>query len=69
MTKFFKVRFTHTETVTTEATTEGANAEEVADKLRNYFTGLVDNLIIHEIVEMDETPVTTEAKPTLRLVN
>lgn len=69
MTKIFKVIFTHTETVTTEATTEGDSVEEVADKLRNYFADKVDNLVIHEITELETAPVTPSGKPDLRVVN
>lgn len=69
MTKFFKVTFTHTETVTTEATTEGESPEQVADNIRNFFADKVDSLVIHEIVELEQAPVTPEGKPNLRFVN
>lgn len=69
MTKFFKVVFTHTETVTTEATTDGNSVEEVADKIRNFFADKVDSLTIHEITELETAPVTPEGKPQLRVVN
>lgn len=69
MTKFFKVNFTHTETVTTEATAEGDSVEDVADKLRNYFADKVDNLVIHSIEELEPAPVTPSGKPDLRVVN
>lgn len=69
MTKFYKVTFTHTETVTTEATTEGESPEQVADNIRNFFAGKVDNLIINEIVELEQAPVTADGKPNLRVVN
>lgn len=69
MTKFFKVLFTHTETVTTEATTEGDSPEDVANKIRNYFSDKVDSLTIHEIVELEQAPVTPAGKPDLRVVN
>lgn len=69
MTKFFKVVFTHTETVTTNATTEGESVEEVADKIRNYFAGKVDSLVIHEITELETAPVTPAGKPDLKVVN
>jgi hypothetical protein len=69
MTKFYKVTFTHTETVNTEATTEGESPEQVADNLRNFFAGKVDNLVIHEITELEQAPVTAEGKPNLRVVN
>lgn len=68
MSKFFKVTFTHTETVTTEATAEGESADEVVDKIRNYFSGMVDNLIIHTIEEI-EPPAPPKEKPALRIVN
>lgn len=69
MTKFFKVVFTHTETVNTEATTEGESVEEVADKIRNYFADKVDSLTIHEITELEQAPATPAGKPDLRVVN
>jgi hypothetical protein len=69
MTKFYKVVFTHTETVTTEATTEGTSVDDVADKIRNYFADKVDSLVINEITELETAPVTPEGKPSLRVVN
>lgn len=68
MTKYFKVTFTHTETVTTEATAEGDSPEDVIDKLRNYFANKVDNLIIHTVEEVD-TPPEDKRKPALKIVN
>lgn len=69
MPKFFKVVFTHTETVTTEATAEGESADQVADNLRNYFAGIADSLVIHEITELNEVPQEKTGKPALRVVN
>lgn len=68
MTKFFSVTYTTTETVTTTATVEGDSAEAVVDALRNQMQGVVDNLTIHEVVELQPT-VETNGKPNLRLVN
>lgn len=70
MSKYFKVIFTHTETVTTEATAEGDTPEEVVDKIRNYFAGTVDNLTIQSIEELDTPPSSDpKGKPNLRIVN
>ena len=70
MTKYFKTKFTFTEAVETEAVIEGNNPDEVADKIRNYFAGKVENLVILEIEELEE-PVeeTPKVKPALRVVN
>ena len=68
MTKFFKVIFTTTETVTSSATMEGESAEHVVDALRNQLGGVVDNLTIPEVTELDPIPA-EGGKPQLRLVN
>lgn len=71
MSKFFKTTFSFTEKVETEAVIEGDSPDEVADKIRNYFSGKVEDLVIHSIEELElqeqETP--EPKKPNLRLVN
>lgn len=67
MSKYFKVVFTHTETVTTEATAEGESPEDVVDKIRNHFAGTVDNLTIHTVEELPVPP--DELRKQLRIVN
>lgn len=68
MSKYFKVNFTFTETVETEATVEGNSPDDVVDKLRNYFAGTVENLVIHDVTELEAVPQ-PKGKPDLRIVN
>ncbi len=69
MSKFFKVRFTLTQSVETEAVTDGENPDEVVDKIRNYYAGIADKVVIHEVTELEEQPQPTPGKPSLRIVN
>lgn len=72
MSNFFKVVFSFSEPVSVEATVEGDTADDVVNKIRNYYTH-VDNLEIHEVIPLDaapqELPPPGVAKPNLRLVN
>lgn len=72
MSKFFEVTFSYLEPVTSIATIEGESPDDVVNKIRNYFQN-VENLEIHEVTLLDETPEETipppRGKPNLRLVN
>lgn len=58
--------------MTSIATVEGENPDDVVDKIRNYFSH-VEDLEIHEVILLDEPPEGVEppkkTKPNLRLVN
>lgn len=71
LSKYFKVHFSFSETIEAEATTEGESPDDVVDKIRNYYGDAVENLVIHEVVELEEVPQTPpkKSKPSLRIVN
>lgn len=72
MSKYFLVHFSFSETIEAEATTEGESPDDVADKIRNYYGPSVENLVIHDITELEEVPQASpppKAKPNLRIVN
>ena len=69
MSKYFRIRFTLTQSVETEAVTDGESPDEVVDKIRNYYTGIDDKIVIHEVTELEEQPQPTPGKPSLRIVN
>jgi hypothetical protein len=69
MSKYFKVRFTLTQSVETEAVTEGESPDDVVDKIRNYYAGTADKIVVHEVTELEEKPTATPGKPSLRIVN
>lgn len=71
LSKFFKVHFSFRETIEAEATTEGESPDDVVSKLRNFYGDSVEDLVIHEVVELEEVQKTPpkKAKPNLRIVN